>query len=103
YWNSSISDRDIKDGSTKTIMFGETQFGFWSDAMSCCARVPDALNNPNQDAINPTAVPLVLNRPLFEYVSSSGGPPTWQPPTPPSADQYGGTYYIFGFGSWHDE
>jgi len=101
YWNSSVSDRDIKDGASKTIMFGETQFGFWSDPMSCCARVPDAINNPN-DAISGTTPP-VLSRPLFEWVSSSGGAPTWQPPTPPTADQYGGTYYIFGFGSWHDE
>jgi len=40
FMNSSVSDQNIKDGSSSTILFGETQFGFWGDAASCCARVP---------------------------------------------------------------
>ena len=40
YLNSFISDRFIKDGTTTTILFGESQFGFWADGLSCCARVP---------------------------------------------------------------
>jgi prepilin-type N-terminal cleavage/methylation domain-containing protein/prepilin-type processing-associated H-X9-DG protein len=39
--HSALSDRDIIDGSPQTILFGETRFGFWSDAWSCCARARD--------------------------------------------------------------
>ncbi|TWU14621.1 putative major pilin subunit [Symmachiella macrocystis] len=38
--NSTYSDRDCTDGTTMTILFGESRFGFWGDALSCCARVP---------------------------------------------------------------
>jgi prepilin-type N-terminal cleavage/methylation domain-containing protein len=40
YMNSAVSDQTIKDGTTTTILFGEAPFGFWGDALSCCARVP---------------------------------------------------------------
>ncbi len=40
YMNSSESDRTIKDGTSTTILFGETGFGLWGDALSCCARIP---------------------------------------------------------------
>ncbi len=40
YMNSTNSDRDCSDGTTSTILFGESRFGFWGDALSCCARVP---------------------------------------------------------------
>jgi len=47
--NSAVSDRDIADGFTQTIMFGETLFGgFWADAYACCARARD--DHPNFDA-----------------------------------------------------
>ncbi len=39
--NSAVSDRDVRDGMTSTIMFGESQYGFWGDALSCCVRIPD--------------------------------------------------------------
>ncbi|MBD3673219.1 MAG: DUF1559 domain-containing protein [Planctomycetaceae bacterium] len=42
YDNSSVSFRDITDGTTQTLMIGETLFGLWGDGNSCCARVrPD--------------------------------------------------------------
>jgi len=74
YCNSRISDKDIRDGMTTTILFGETQFGFWGDALSCCARTP-----------LPTE-----NRPTFDWISDE-------------RKASGGTYLLFGFGSWHDE
>jgi prepilin-type N-terminal cleavage/methylation domain-containing protein/prepilin-type processing-associated H-X9-DG protein len=41
YKHSALSDRDVVDGSPQTILFGETRFGFWNDAWSCCARARD--------------------------------------------------------------
>jgi prepilin-type N-terminal cleavage/methylation domain-containing protein len=72
YMNSSVGDRSISDGMSNTILFGESQFGLWADALSCCARI-----------YGPTEV------------QSGGGPKT-------QFDYYGGTTpTIFGFGSWH--
>ncbi len=40
--NSAIGFRDVAtDGETYTFMFGESLFGFWGDAYSCCARFRD--------------------------------------------------------------
>lgn len=79
YRNSNISDRQIKDGVTSTILFGESQFGFWGDALSsCCARIP----RPDED------------RPAMDYV---GGPTH-------DVDNENNPYVIYvitGFGSWH--
>ena len=49
FQNSEVSDRYIKDGTTTTIMFGESQFGFWGDSLSCCARVPYSLPPPGAE------------------------------------------------------
>ncbi len=40
YLNSTNGEKDCIDGTTQTILFGESRFGFWGDALSCCARVP---------------------------------------------------------------
>ena len=54
--NSSISFKDVTDGETSTLMFGETLFGgFWGDNYACCARARE--DQPNFDAywhLNPT-------------------------------------------------
>lgn len=41
YMNSGVSNRDVVsgDGASNTIAFGESSYGFWSDANSCCVRV----------------------------------------------------------------
>lgn len=41
YDNSSVDFRDIADGTTTTLMIGETLYGLWADGNSCCARVRD--------------------------------------------------------------
>ena len=43
--NSQVSDRDVRDGLTQTILYGESQYGFWGDALSCCVRIPDPSEN----------------------------------------------------------
>jgi len=74
YLNSAVSDRNITDGMSTTLMFGESVYGFWGDALSCCARIPEAADN----------------RPVFDWHSAL--------PTPGSP-----SYAIFGFGSWHKD
>lgn len=39
YQNSRVQHTDIKDGSSHTILFGDSRFGFWGDGSSCCARM----------------------------------------------------------------
>eukprot|EP00913_Durusdinium_trenchii_P028295 g26523.t1 len=39
YLNSRVQHKDILDGSSHTILFGDSRFGFWGDGSSCCARV----------------------------------------------------------------
>ncbi len=46
--NSSISFRDITDGESNTLMFGDSLFGFWGDNYACCARARE--DQPNFDA-----------------------------------------------------
>jgi prepilin-type N-terminal cleavage/methylation domain-containing protein/prepilin-type processing-associated H-X9-DG protein len=106
YMNSSVSDRFIKDGTTTTILFGESQFGFWGDALSCCARAPYPYPNPP-----PPATPILPaeTRPPIDWIGPN------LPPNPQGngasgvvdvvtagAPLYPGSIFlIFGFGSPH--
>jgi len=44
YPNSSVAMRDVVDGTTSTILLGDSLYGFWSDGYSCCVRVRNDLN-----------------------------------------------------------
>jgi prepilin-type N-terminal cleavage/methylation domain-containing protein len=48
YQNSSVSIADITDGTSSTLLIGETLTGFWSMATSCCVRTNTdrTLNQP---------------------------------------------------------
>jgi hypothetical protein len=66
----------MSDGMSNTLMFGESAFGFWADALSCCARI-----------YGPTEVVSGGgNKTQFDYYSAGGSSPVLG---------------IFGFGSWH--
>lgn len=36
YLNSSVAFRDVTDGTTTTMMMGDSYYGFWADGTSCC-------------------------------------------------------------------
>ncbi len=77
YRNSSVSDRDIPDGMTTTLMVGDSLFGFWADGRSsCCAVIPGSGDGSTHQ---------------FDDVfgGGGGGPPAGSNPA-------------FTFGSWHD-
>lgn len=39
YRNSSVKMLDVSDGTSNTILVGDSLFGYWADAYSCCVRV----------------------------------------------------------------
>lgn len=93
YMNSHVSDRTVKDGTTTTILFGETQYGFWADGLSCCGRVPNP--DPKSESFDPKYNSNDVGPPprdLFDFVSD-----------PPSVDGKSNIFREFGFGSWHDD
>lgn len=95
--NSAVSDRNIKDGTSSTIMFGETQFGFWGDGLSCCARVPLVTDNrPPIDWFS--ALTQVSSGSFNDIVTGAA-------PSYPGAIGPGATpqYMLFGFGSSHQD
>ena len=47
YRNSCVKMSDISDGSTNTIMIGDSLYGFWADGYSCCVRVWDDVDHPD--------------------------------------------------------
>ncbi|WP_422926861.1 DUF1559 domain-containing protein [Singulisphaera sp. PoT] len=52
YQNSQVSMADITDGTTSTVLFGETLTGTWPDATSCCVQT-----NVNRTVNKPIQVP----------------------------------------------
>lgn len=48
FLNSHVElSRDIPDGTSHTLMLGESLFGLWGDAYACCARFRDDYATPN--------------------------------------------------------
>ncbi len=48
YMNSAVSMAGITDGTSSTVLYGESLEGFWSEASSCCVRttLDRAINRP---------------------------------------------------------
>lgn len=76
--NSGTKGRDIADGESNTLMFGESTFGFWADSHSALAGVVVS-SDGNSTFFNG------LNFDGQPYQSSAGAP------------------YHMTFGSWHDD
>jgi len=85
YRDSSVGFRDIRDGDSQTICFGEGMFGYWGDGNSGLARLADDDNNDQPDwgtdGTSPSANPSTFDTYLN---TGSGG-------------------HFFGFGGWHPD
>ena len=77
--NSATRMRDIQDGESNTLLFGESAFGFWADSHSA---VSAAVFDPNAD---PSTDP-----PVFHEGNNFDGRPFITQPI------------YLTFGSWHD-
>ena len=47
YDNSAVRMADVGDGTSNTLMLGDSLYGFWADGFSCCVRVWDDVNHPD--------------------------------------------------------
>lgn len=85
YRNSAVRMADISDGTTNTILVGDSLLGYWADNLSCCVRVwddtapVDPIPHPDlwDTYWQSTQVNTPANVSSNVFVASSGGnPPT---------------------------
>ncbi len=103
FMNSEISDRYIKDGTTTTILFGESQFGFWGDSLSCCARVPYPVTATNSQGQTLQGTPEIPARAQIDWMSGQNSASNLSEITLLSQTGASGNFLVFGFGSPHTE
>jgi hypothetical protein len=95
YGDSATKFRDIRDGETHTLLFGESLMGFWGDGNSCCARFADDEqpgSGQNLPPGNPTAA---FGDGTHDRGTGGGNTQTFD-----TYWQNSGVHY-FGFGSFH--
>ena len=74
YLNSAVRMSDISDGASNTIAVGDSLFGFWGDAYSCCVRVWDDSAHPDVfDAYWQVQGPSNVTLQFFSFGSTHGG------------------------------
>jgi prepilin-type N-terminal cleavage/methylation domain-containing protein len=69
YANSAVKMSDVTDGTSNTIMVGDSAYGFWADGYSCCVRVWDDQGRPDLWDTYWTNG----GTPLIQFVSFGGG------------------------------
>ena len=77
YRNSAVRMADITDGSSNTVVLGDSLYGFWADAFSCCVRVWDDPAHPDvMDAYWTTSITppggSAVNLHFFSFGSNHG-------------------------------
>ncbi len=74
YLNSAVRMADISDGQSNTIAVGDSLFGYWADAYSCCVRVWDDSTHPDVfDAYWAVPGPSNTTLQFFSFGSSHNG------------------------------
>ena len=79
YQNSAVRMGDATDGLSNTIVLGDSLYGFWADAFSCCVRVwddqsaghPDVMDAYWQSTITPAGGSAVSLH-FFSFGSNHG-------------------------------
>ena len=91
--NGAIGTQDIPDGTSNTLMIGESWMGLWGDGTSCCDRFRNDLPGLAMAGGEPVPTDFDATWPISANVidpqNCSQVPPT--------------TFTIFGFGSLHEE
>lgn len=77
YENSAVSR--IQDGTSQTLLIGESNMGFWGDGTSCCARIRDDVT-----MVNESGQQVAVD---FDWHLRA------------NVDDF---LHVFGFGSWHN-
>lgn len=74
YANSAVRMADVTDGASNTIIVGDSLYGFWGDAYSCCVRVYDDSTHPDLfDAYWQVAAASNTTLQFFSFGSAHGG------------------------------
>ncbi len=77
YQNSAVRMADATDGLSNTIVLGDSLYGFWADAFSCCVRVWDDPSHLDvMDAYWTASLPVAggssVNLQFFSFGSNHG-------------------------------
>ena len=78
YDHSGVRMSGISDGTSNTILVGDSLFGFWADAYSCCVRVWDDVAHPDlwdtywMNPLDPVPPKIVGSPPYYIQYFSFG-------------------------------
>ena len=74
YLNSAVRMADVTDGASNTILVGDSLFGYYADAYSCCVRVWDDSTHPDMfDTYWQVTAGAGATLQFFSFGSTHGG------------------------------